>query len=69
MTTKKKAFSRRNSGNVAAGQRHSALLRQCPNCRRKGAIVTERENTGLDLIISRACRWCDFTEGTVIPLG
>lgn len=68
MTTHKQAFSSRPTANNAAAQARSAERRQCPECGRKSAIVTEREHTGDELLIHRACRWCDFVETKRINL-
>jgi ribosomal protein L37AE/L43A len=57
MTTPKRAFSQRNSGNVAASQVRSAERRQCPECGRKGALL--RRNLAVDVVV--ACRYCTYT--------
>lgn len=55
MTTKKRALSRRKSGNVAAGQVRSAESRQCPRCERGGAMVRFSDEDAF----GAQCRWPD----------
>lgn len=61
MTTKKRAFSTRNTGNVAASQRRSAENRRCPECDRKSAVI-RLDSEWLDestLLVRRYCRFCE----------
>lgn len=70
MTTKKRAFSTRNTGNVSAAQRRSAENRRCKVCDRKSAVVRgDREwldeNT---LLVAQGCRFCEADLSYTITL-
>lgn len=66
MATFQDGGRKRATANTVSAMRRRAERRQCPECGRKSAIISERDDWGDRLVLISVCRWkdsglCGFT--------
>lgn len=57
MATRLDGNVRKATANTVTSMARSADRRQCPECGRKSALVSDRQDWGDRIVIVTACRW------------